>query len=86
MAHEIVIPRLGWSMEEGVFVRWLKRDGDVVRPGDMLFELEGEKALQEIEAIDGGILRIPPDAPAPGDVVGGAGGVRLAHGLRPDTG
>ena len=69
MAHEIVIPRLGWSMEEGVFVRWLKRDGDVVRPGDMLFELEGEKALQEIEAIDGGILRIPPDAPAPGDVV-----------------
>lgn len=69
MAHEIVIPRLGWSMEEGVFVRWLKRDGDTVRPGDMLFELEGEKALQEIEAIDGGILRIPPDAPAPGDVV-----------------
>jgi pyruvate dehydrogenase E2 component (dihydrolipoamide acetyltransferase) len=69
MAFEVVVPRLGWSMEEGVFVRWLKRDGETVRPGDMLFELEGEKALQEIEAVDGGILRIPTDAPAAGSTV-----------------
>lgn len=69
MAHEIVIPRLGWSMEEGTFVRWLKRDGERIRRGDMLFELEGEKALQEIEAVDEGILRIPPDAPAEGTVL-----------------
>ena len=59
MAHEIVIPRLGWSMEEGAFVGWLKNDGDHVRRGERLFELEGEKATQEIEAVDEGILRIP---------------------------
>jgi pyruvate dehydrogenase E2 component (dihydrolipoamide acetyltransferase) len=69
MAHAIVVPRLGWSMEEGTFVRWLKRDGDVVRRGEALFELEGDKALQEVEAIDDGILRIPLDAPEPGSDV-----------------
>ncbi len=69
MAHEIVIPRLGWSMEEGTFVGWLKKDGDWVRAGDVIFELEGEKASQEIEAVDEGILRIPPAGPKPGSVV-----------------
>lgn len=69
MAFEITIPRLGWSMEEGTFSGWLKSDGDRIVPGDVLFELEGEKALQEIEALDAGILRIPPDGPAPGTVL-----------------
>src|SRR5947208_13301491 len=69
MPYEIVIPRLGWSMEEGTFVRWLKEDGDVVRAGEPLFELEGDKAIQEIEAIDGGTLRIASDAPPPGTAV-----------------
>ncbi|MFM7862695.1 MAG: biotin/lipoyl-containing protein, partial [Planctomycetaceae bacterium] len=61
MAVQITIPRLGWSMEEGTFAGWRKADGDVVRRGDVLFELEGEKALQEIEAVDEGTLRIPAD-------------------------
>lgn len=69
MAFEIVIPRLGWSMEEGTFIGWLKSDGDFVRRGEALFELEGEKALQEIEAVDEGILRIPPTGPQRGDVL-----------------
>jgi len=69
MAHPIQIPRLGWSMEEGVFVEWLKADGDAIEPGDVLFNLEGEKAIQEIESIDAGVLRIPADAPAEGDAV-----------------
>jgi len=69
MAVQITIPRLGWSMEEGTFAGWRKADGDVVRRGDVLFELEGEKALQEIEAVDEGTLRIPPDAPAVGAVL-----------------
>jgi pyruvate dehydrogenase E2 component (dihydrolipoamide acetyltransferase) len=69
MVHEIVIPRLGWSMDEGTFVGWLKKDGDIVRAGDPLFELEGEKGIQEIEAVDEGVLRIPPQSPAPGAVV-----------------
>lgn len=67
--HEITIPRLGWSMEEGTFVRWLKQDGDRVSPGDPLFELEGEKSAQDIEAVDGGILRYLPSGPTPGNVV-----------------
>lgn len=69
MPAEIRVPRLGWSMEEGTFVDWLKQDGDRVAVGEPLFELEGEKALQPIESLDAGILRIPPDAPKPGSVV-----------------
>ena len=69
MAFEITIPRLGWSMEEGTFVRWLKHEGDYVKAGEAVFELEGEKAAQDIEAVDSGILRIPPTAPKPGTVV-----------------
>lgn len=69
MAHEIVIPRLGWSMEEGTFISWLKKDGDRVQRGEAIFELEGEKALQEIEAVDEGILRIPSTGPTKGSIV-----------------
>jgi pyruvate dehydrogenase E2 component (dihydrolipoamide acetyltransferase) len=69
MAIEIVMPKLGWTMEEGVLAEWLKKDGDTVKPGDILFTVESDKALQEIEAFDGGILRIPPDSPPPGSTV-----------------
>ena len=69
MAYSIVMPRLGWTMEEGVFGAWLKADGERVSPGDLLFTVEGDKAIQEGETFDSGILRIPPDAPQPGDVV-----------------
>ena len=69
MAFAITIPRLGWSMEEGTLVRWLKKEGDFVRAGDAVFELEGEKAAQDIEAVDSGLLRIPVGSPAPGTVV-----------------
>jgi pyruvate dehydrogenase E2 component (dihydrolipoamide acetyltransferase) len=69
MAVEITIPRLGWSMEEGVFSQWLKKDGETVREGDPLFELESDKAVQPVESFDAGILSIPSDCPKPGDVV-----------------
>ena len=69
MPQPITIPRLGWSMEEGVFSAWLKAPGDVVQAGDMLFLLEGEKAANEIESFDSGRLCIPPDAPQPGTTV-----------------
>ena len=82
MAFEVQIPRLGWSMEEGVFVEWLKQDGDTVAPGDTLYNLEGEKAIQEIEAIDEGILKIPPDGPKEGDIV--AVGTVIAWLCEPD--
>ncbi|MGE5194336.1 MAG: dihydrolipoamide acetyltransferase family protein [Deltaproteobacteria bacterium] len=69
MAIEVVVPRLGWSMDEGTFGEWLKQDGELVRRGEALFVLEGEKSAQDIESFDEGILRIPPDAPQPGDTV-----------------
>src|SRR5690348_6586423 len=69
MPVEIVVPRLGWSMDEGTFGEWLKRDGEFVQRGQALFVLEGEKSAQDIESFDEGILRIPPDGPRPGDTV-----------------
>ncbi|MFN7875674.1 MAG: dihydrolipoamide acetyltransferase family protein [Pirellula sp.] len=85
MPHPITIPRLGWSMEEGVFTEWLKSPGDVVSAGDMLFLLEGEKAATEIESLDSGRLCVPPDAPQPGATVkvGEVIGFLLAEGETP---
>jgi pyruvate dehydrogenase E2 component (dihydrolipoamide acetyltransferase) len=64
-------------MEEGTLLEWLKQDGDYVRPGEPLFVLESEKAAEQVEAIDGGILRLAPDGPKPGDRV--TVGQVLAH-------
>ncbi len=69
MATEIVMPRLGWTMEEGSVVEWLKKDGDSVKEGEIVFTVESDKAINEIESFDSGILRIPPDSPAPGVMV-----------------
>lgn len=69
MAIPITVPRLGWSMEEGTFVEWLKRDGDTVKVGDPLFVLESEKAAESIDSLDAGILRIPPESPPGGATV-----------------
>jgi pyruvate dehydrogenase E2 component (dihydrolipoamide acetyltransferase) len=69
MAIEITIPRLGWSMEEGTFVEWLKHPGDTVRSGEPLFALESEKVTMDVEALDSGVLYLPPDAPTAGAVV-----------------
>jgi len=69
MPTPILVPRFGWNMESGVFLGWLKRDGDTIRPGDALFKLEGDKAVQDVEAIDAGVLRISADGPKEGDTV-----------------
>lgn len=66
---EITIPRLGWSMEEGTFSAWLKRDGDWIEKGDLLFVLESDKASQEIESFEAGVLRIGPGGPQPSETV-----------------
>ena len=63
MAIAITIPRLGWTMEEGIFLGWLKQDGDRIKAGEPIFTLESEKAAQEIEATESGILRISPAGP-----------------------
>ena len=69
-------------MEEGKFLAWLKQDGDFIKEGEPLFTLESDKAAQEVEAIDSGILHIAPDGPKPGDIikVGHVLGYLLAEG------
>jgi len=69
MATELVMPKLGWTMEEGILVEWMKKDGEAVKEGDILFTVESDKALNEVEAFDNGILRIPPTSPAPGSTI-----------------
>ena len=76
------MPRLGWAMETGAVAEWLKKDGDLVREGDVIFTVESDKATQEVEALDGGILRIPAASAAPGTTV--PVGTVLAYLLRPD--
>ncbi len=63
MAAEVVMPRLGWTMETGRLVEWLKHDGDAVKAGENIFTVETDKALAEVEALDSGVLKIPPNAP-----------------------
>ncbi len=58
MVAQILLPKLGFSMEEGRLVSWLATDGAHVEQGAPLYELESEKSVQEIEAPQGGRLRI----------------------------
>ncbi len=69
MAVPITVPRLGWNMDQGVFVGWLKADGAAVRAGEPLFTIESEKATEDVEGFDDGILHVPADGPRQGDVL-----------------
>ncbi|WP_217184951.1 dihydrolipoamide acetyltransferase family protein [Streptomyces sp. AC495_CC817] len=53
---DILMPRLSDTMTEGAIATWLKKPGDAVAPGDLLVEIETDKALMEQEAYDAGIL------------------------------
>ena len=56
MAQVIRMPRLSDTMEEGVIVEWLKKEGDQVEPGDILAEVETDKATMELENYHEGYL------------------------------
>ncbi|GBR63728.1 pyruvate dehydrogenase complex E1 component subunit beta [Acetobacter syzygii] len=56
MATEILMPALSPTMTEGKIARWLKKEGDTITGGDVLAEIETDKATMEIEAIEDGIL------------------------------
>src|SRR3954470_21701830 len=59
MANEVKLPRLGQGMETGNIVKWLKSEGDAVKKGDPLYELDTDKVTQEVEApLDGFLLKI----------------------------
>jgi pyruvate dehydrogenase E1 component beta subunit len=56
MSVDILMPALSPTMEQGKLSKWLKKEGDKVKSGDVLAEIETDKATMEIEAIDDGIL------------------------------
>ncbi len=56
MAIEILMPALSPTMTEGNLTKWVKKEGDKVSPGDVLAEIETDKATMEVESIDEGVL------------------------------
>jgi len=66
MPINILMPALSPTMEKGNLAKWLKREGDPVKPGDILAEIETDKATMEVEAVDDGVLAkiIVPDGTA----------------------
>jgi pyruvate dehydrogenase E2 component (dihydrolipoamide acetyltransferase) len=56
MATNILMPALSPTMTEGTLSRWLKKEGDAIKAGDVLAEIETDKATMEVEAVDEGVL------------------------------
>ena len=56
MATNILMPALSPTMTEGTLARWLKKEGEQVRAGDIIAEIETDKATMEVEAVDEGVL------------------------------
>ncbi|MBO0711897.1 MAG: E3 binding domain-containing protein, partial [Acetobacteraceae bacterium] len=56
MATNILMPALSPTMTEGTLSRWLKKEGEPVRAGDVIAEIETDKATMEVEAVDEGVL------------------------------
>ena len=56
MATELKMPALSPTMEEGTLAKWLVKEGDAVKSGDLLAEIETDKATMEFEAVDEGTI------------------------------
>lgn len=56
MATNILMPALSPTMEQGKLAKWLKKEGDRVKSGDVIAEIETDKATMEVEAVDEGVL------------------------------
>lgn len=57
MAESITMPKLGFDMREGVLVRWVKNEGEAINKGDILAEIETDKATVEVESHASGVVR-----------------------------
>lgn len=58
MTTQVLMPKLGFSMNEGTISEWLVADGASVKEGEALYALESDKSVQEIEAPVSGTLKI----------------------------
>src|SRR5215217_2787527 len=56
MPTNILMPALSPTMEKGNLAKWLKKEGDTIKSGDIIAEIETDKATMEVEAVDEGIL------------------------------
>ncbi len=56
MSLDILMPALSPTMKRGKLARWVKKEGDFIEPGDVVAEIETDKAIMEVEAVDSGIL------------------------------
>ena len=56
MPTEILMPALSPTMEEGTLAKWLVKEGDSVKSGDIIAEIETDKATMEFEAVDEGVI------------------------------
>ncbi len=56
MSVEVLMPALSPTMEEGTLAKWLVKEGDKVSAGDVIAEIETDKATMEVEAVDEGIV------------------------------
>ena len=56
MATNILMPALSPTMTEGTLARWLKKEGEAIKAGDVIAEIETDKATMEVEAVDEGVL------------------------------
>ena len=56
MPINVLMPALSPTMEKGNLAKWLKKEGDTVKSGDVLAEIETDKATMEVEAVDEGVL------------------------------
>ncbi|MCM8816329.1 MAG: 2-oxo acid dehydrogenase subunit E2 [Candidatus Omnitrophica bacterium] len=69
MIHEIIMPKLGETMEEGYINKWLKNEGDIVKKGEVILEVMSDKTNFEVESQYDGFLRKilvqPSDKPIP---------------------
>lgn len=68
MAHVVVMPRAGQTMEEGTIVDWLKQEGEPVRKGEPLVVIMSDKANIEIESDYSGVVRKILAGPDDGDI------------------
>ena len=57
MAETIMMPKLGFDMQEGTLVRWVRNEGETINKGDVLAEIETDKATVEVESSASGVVR-----------------------------
>ncbi|MGE4431511.1 MAG: biotin/lipoyl-containing protein [Sphingobium sp.] len=73
MSYEILLPKIGFSMNEAVFSEWLVADGAAVKEGEPLYAIESDKSTQEIESPASGTVHIKAEAGVTyqvGDILG----------------